>query len=352
MQQRLPRLCRQPERFSTTDLTDRDLQIIATIERYRFIPTSLLVRLIPGSSRGIQRRLQALFHTGLLNRFFYSNNAEAVYYLDDQRSLLLLVARGERGREELDFQIVRRNRESDYARAVRAIGNENVGASYLFLNHELMISRFHATLELAGRASEGKVELAAWRQGRQLWQRVEVPKVSYRESDGTWSEDSDKTEILPHRPDAFFSLRFPGAPAEREFMHFFYEADRKTTTNTIRRKKKLRAHFHYVVREGLHRQHYGVDRIRAVLIETLDQPWAELLRQEAAEWVVSRGRPTRLFWFLPSDILLKPEPVEGSHPATLPRYLARPDTIFRRLWATPLTDWDQPEPEFFSLLDH
>jgi hypothetical protein len=180
-----------------------------------------------------------------------------------------------------------------------------------------------------------------------------VPKVSFRPSDGTWSEDPDEAEILPHRPDAFFSLRFPEEPEDREFLHFFYEADRKTTTNTIRRKKKLRAHFHYIVREALHREHYGVDRIRAVLIETLDQEWAELLRQEASDWVVSRGQPSRLFWFLPSDILLKPEPVDGNAPsAKLPRYLAHPDTIFRRLWATPLTDWNEPQPEFFSLLDH
>jgi hypothetical protein len=53
-----------------------------------------------------------------------------------------------------------------------------------------------------------------------------------------------------------------------EPIHSFYEAGRKTTS-THRHNKKLRAHFHYIVKQRRHEEHYGVKRIRAVLIETM-----------------------------------------------------------------------------------
>jgi hypothetical protein len=59
---------------------------VAIIERYRFIPTSLLVRLMPGDQKNNHRHLQTLFHHGLVNRFClpkYGGPGEFMYYLDD-----------------------------------------------------------------------------------------------------------------------------------------------------------------------------------------------------------------------------------------------------------------------------
>jgi hypothetical protein len=102
-----------------------------------------------------------------------------------------------------------------------------------------------------------------------------VPKLAFR--NGTWVE-LDETEYLPHRPDAFFTLSFPNSG--REDLHFFYEADRHRT-DTNKYNKKLRGHFHFIVKQKLHREFYDIQRVRAVLTETVDDEWAERLRQAA-----------------------------------------------------------------------
>jgi hypothetical protein len=196
-----------------------------------------------------------------------------------------LIERGWSEREGLPFEEVRNNREKDYSAIHDPSKVDELQGRLLFLKHELMISRFHAMLELACKKSTGKVELTDWRQGSELWNTVEVPKLHYErpkegQAEGRWFEAED-TEILPHRPDAFFTLR-----RGEEELHFFYEADRKRTV-TKRHNKKLRAHFHYIVKKRRHQEPYGVSRIRAVLIETISASWAEELRQAASHYTVS-----------------------------------------------------------------
>src|SRR6266567_5162808 len=76
----------------------------------------------------------------------------------------------------------------------------------------------------------------------------------------------DCLDLLPHRPDAFFTLLFAGNPEGKERSHFFYEADRGTE-NTTRYKLKLRAHWHFIVKQQRQRTEpvYNVPAIRAVL---------------------------------------------------------------------------------------
>ena len=82
--------------------------------------------------------------------------------------------------------------------------------------------------------------------------------------------------MLPHRPDAFFTLHFPRDPEGKNRANFFYEADRKTAS-IPKFIQKLKAHNHFVAQRK-HKLAYGIKRIRAVLIETLDTKWAEELR--------------------------------------------------------------------------
>jgi hypothetical protein len=211
----------------------------------------------------------------------------------------------------------------------------------LFIQHELMISRFHALLELACRKYAGKIFLEQWKQGPELYNRVEVPEVRKLEGTNQWQELPSK-EFLPHRPDAFFTLHFPDNPEGRERSHFFYEADRGTE-NTTHFKKKLRAHWHFIVKQNLHRSMgcYNVHGIRAVLVESTGSQWAHNLREAAKENVVS-PKPSPLFWFTTSELLTKPTP-DGKR--TLPLYLVQPEVIFKRIWADPVQD------KFLNLAD-
>src|SRR2546430_1963084 len=131
-----------------------------------------------------------------------------------------------------------------------------------------------------------------FQQGPVLWHKVEVPKLSHK--DGQWRE-MDQTEQLPHRPDAFFTLNFPN-DVGREPLHFFYEADRHRT-NTHKYNKKLRAYFHFVVKQKLQQQFYGTKRIRAVLTETVDSAWGMKLREASKHFTVSGPKASPLFWF-------------------------------------------------------
>jgi hypothetical protein len=54
--------------FAATRLTERDKAIIAAVSRYRFLTTSLILSLVPGSRQNVTRRLQRLFHAGFLDR--------------------------------------------------------------------------------------------------------------------------------------------------------------------------------------------------------------------------------------------------------------------------------------------
>src|SRR5438477_1924516 len=80
-----------PRRGTTSD---RDLDSIEVILRYRFSPTSELVRLVGGNEDVTNRRLRMLWESEVINRFafpFPRPHSEFMYYLDKSAPLELLV---------------------------------------------------------------------------------------------------------------------------------------------------------------------------------------------------------------------------------------------------------------------
>jgi hypothetical protein len=345
MQQRLRKYGRDANTFTAVasrQITEASLRIIATIHDYKIIPSSLIVRLVPGHEKSTYRHLQQLYHKQLINRFAFmrgKNPSEFYYYLDNTEGLELLVSNGA-DREYLEFDEVRRNREKRYCDVNDPKRIEEMQGKLLFLKHEVMISRFHGMLELACSASKGSIRLTNFEQGPRLWTKVEVPRLAFR--NGNWVE-LDETEELPHRPDAFFTLRFPNT--ERKDLHFFYEADRHRT-DTNKYNKKLRAHFHFIVKQKHHREFYDIDRIRAVLTETIDDEWAERLRQAAGHVTVTGSKPSPLFWFTTSRLFNEEGmvPING-RPRALPMHLREPEVVIRKIWASPVDN------TFHSLID-
>jgi hypothetical protein len=155
-------------------------------------------------------------------------------------------------------------------------------------------------------------------------------------------------EYIPYRPDAFFSLK---CSDEADARHYLYEADRKTSSS-MRLFKKLRGHFLFLVRYKGQLEAYGIKRIRAVLIETLDTQWAEVLRQAARHPIVSGNKASGLFWFTSSEFFAKQITKETAGTAKrmrlVPYFLENPLVMFKKLWLTPLSEvGDRP----LSLLD-
>ena len=98
-----------------------------------------------------------------------------------------------------------------------------------------------------------------------------------------------------------------------------------------------------IARQKKHTELYNIPRVRAVLIETLDESWAERCRRIAAHETVSPKKPTRLFWFAGTQPFIEPETVlVGSQQ---PAFLSRPLSLFEPVWKTPVDD------TAYSLLD-
>jgi len=331
-------------------ITTRSIEIVDIIQRYKFIPTSLIVRLVDGDMRTTERHLQNLYHQELVNRFAFPSTfypTEFIYYLDDKPALALLINAGY-DPEKLDSESVKRNREKRYSEITMSREMIKMQGRLMHLHHELMISRFHFMLEKARAKSGGKVELLGFYQGSSLWNKIEVAKVLYGQS-GKLIE-SEETETLPHRPDAFFALYFPDREGEDRAQYFFYEADRQNTS--IKKfNKKLRAHFHYVVKQKRHVEDYGVKRIRAILVESIKDSWTNELRLHARQPVVAGKKPSPLFWFTTSDVVFEKKTtvrIKGVE-KEIPIYLEKPELVFGKIWATPIDDDDQPN--FQSLID-
>jgi hypothetical protein len=341
----------QAENLPKREITQRSIQIIDIIHRYKFIPTSLIVRLIDGDMRTTERHLQNLYHQGVINRFAFPSTyypSEFNYFLDDKRALNLLINDGQAA-DNLDYETVKNNRSKKYGEITLNKETIKMPGRLMHLHHEIMISRFHFMLEKACAKTKGMVRLLGFYQGSVLWNKVETAKVVY-DREGNWHE-SDETETLPHRPDAFFALHFPDREAEDKTDYYFYEADRKHTS--IKKfNKKLRAHFHYVVKQKKHRQDYNVKRIKAVLIESTEDAWTNYLRIHARHPIVSGNKPSPLFWFTTSKVFeQKTETIIKAMKKEISLYLEKPELIFRKIWVTPL-DGDEPQKgDFKSLLE-
>jgi hypothetical protein len=259
--------------FERREITERSRQIISTIARYRFIPSSHITRLVAGDPRTTHEHLQILTQRGLIKRFQLKRNFEFAYYLDNPEALVLLASQPYVERQSLPWADLKRNQEGDYANA--ALNGQHVKLAFLW--HELMVSRFHFMLEMACKtSSEPVVELAAWRQGPELSHYISIPTLVHNPHRDRDEEDPENLERVNHEPDAFFTLRVHDDFDEPAAHHFMYEADRATMPIPDM-KQKFRAHHHYIVTQKKHREHYNIQRIRAVLVETLHTPRAEEL---------------------------------------------------------------------------
>ena len=148
----------RPEAGRPGPITDRDLDILDAVLRYRFCSAAQIVRLAGGNEDVTHRRLRRLWERGLVTRWAFPGfrtHSEFYYYLDNRTPLDLLA---ERRRLEIHPQMleeIRSHREKDYAGAAVRGQHMQLG----FLNHGLMISRMHFMVEMACRKSGGVASL-------------------------------------------------------------------------------------------------------------------------------------------------------------------------------------------------
>lgn len=330
----------RPESAPNGRISERDLDILEATLRYRFSPTSELLRLVGGNHNVTKKRLTWLWRTHLLNRFAFSDPrkfaGEFVYYLDGRAALDRLIEHGRLTEIHPQMEAeIRQNREADYATAWL---DATASGKSLFLRHALMISRMRFMLERACWASadsaDGQVELSMFRPDVPAY-RITAPQVAAKRLDNgrfDWAE-TEKEEKLPVKPDAIFSLRRQDGGE----LHFAYEADRGTMP-VGDMLKKLRGYSFLIKRYKKHAEAFGVHPVRAVLIEAPNESRCLKLMELACHPLVAgQSRRSGLFWFVPSFVFTQVPDGAPASPAdkAIARYLAEPGAIFSPEWALP-----------------
>ena len=265
-------------------VTQRDIDILRAVARFRFLTSGHITTLLPGSAKNMRARLKLLFEHGLLDRpeCQYDTyrpgggSAEIVYALADKGARLLAEA------------------GHPYIADSAAWSQKNRAAGRPFLEHTLAIADFAVVLT-ADVAKRDDIELldgpalvarfpAATRDLPKPF-RLSVPVII----DGT-------RHVIGIEPDDAFSLGFP---ALRQRANYLVEIDRATmpiervslAASSILRKLIT---YREIWRSGLHTSQFGWRNFR-VLTVTTEPERAKHMRECARRHLGPTD--SSLFWF-------------------------------------------------------
>jgi hypothetical protein len=295
---RLRKFIPQPERYAAQYgkmiLTARDLEILNTVYRYRFVEARHIRALIPGSDQQITRRLQGLFHGRYLRRYtpwgrmrldLHPGAPIIAYGLETKGARILS------GYAAGDAPPLDRHKLARWNKA-------HTRRTEWFLEHCLMVSHFRCVLELAAGQSSG-VSLIDWQQ--------DVSRL------GTVDGSRRTVRIAP---DAYFAIGQP-----RGVRHFFLEADRSTEEHH-RIVQKIERYWSYLQSAEYRAGHEEPGRVNVLFVTTGRQRMLNLLetlRQMPKPAGTGRsGGGKGWFWFCTADELSLEQPVN----------------LFRPIWRT------------------
>ena len=281
---RLPKYRRDPEGFGRFELTRRDTEILALIHDYRHVWVDHVQHLIPGNGRKLARRIQGLYHHGFIERLVPPSrmrmefgSPKSIYILDRKGAKVLEQERAAIAEEGLAVAPVK--------------WRKGRPRTEFFVEHELEISTFRATVQLAVQAS-GHLRLLEWRQGVEL-------QHSFRYRHG------DTGQILRAgiRPDAYFAVQENG-----QRRNFFAELDRGTEEHS-RLREKFQTYYNYL-RSTVYQERYhgkNPDDVRVLVVTTSASPRASGSRRTRLDRMTDsltaiRGRfGVAQFWFTTLD---------------------------------------------------
>src|ERR1017187_2288477 len=135
---RLPRF-KRVSAVEAMELTERDREIIRLVRRSRFVRSSHICSLIPGSQQQLLRRLELLYHHGFLER----PRAQIDYYHKGGSRHMVY------GLGSKDAASLRRDVDPDIGQV--RWGEKNRAIGRVFLEHALFVSDVMVAIELACR---------------------------------------------------------------------------------------------------------------------------------------------------------------------------------------------------------
>src|SRR6516162_666134 len=238
-------------------LTARDVAILHAVARYRFLSSTLIIRLIGGSSQQILRRLQLLFHHGYLDRPV--SQVAQLAHAFDFGNRPFVYGLGRAGAQVLAEAGIPLKEKLDWTR-------KNARATAQFLAHALETAETMIGFELACRV-EGAPALIDHHDLLPY-----LPEET-REEDAPFharvalktARDSLTIGVVPDR---VFSLAFP----DRTRLNFALELDRGTMDIKSRQlvgkssfRRKLLGYYQ-LWREGLHTSQWGFQAFRILTV--------------------------------------------------------------------------------------
>lgn len=256
-------------------LGNDELQIVQDLADYQLLDTEQIIALNPKlSKRTAQRKLQLLFHAGLLERPI----APSSKYAPSDNFIYSLADKGVK--------------QVFGGRKIPSFWADEKESPRLFA-HRFMISNFRAVLTLALRGQK-QTKITRW-QNNDIKESILV-----------------EGERLPLRPDGFFTIE-----DKDDLMHFFLEADRSNMEHS-RFLDKLRAYWHFWKEQKC--QKLGIKTFRVLTITISDQRKNNLAKDSKRADPQEIG--SNIFWFA----------CEKSY------NLQNPNSILKSIWQTPKND--------------
>jgi hypothetical protein len=282
---RLPRF-KRASAVAAILITERDREIIRLVHRFRFVRSSQICSLIPGSPQQLLRRLQLLYHHGFLER----PRAQLDYY-NRGGSRHMVYGLGSKG-----AAFLRRDLDPGIGRV--RWGEKNRVAGRVFLEHALLVGDVMVAIELACRRTGLRLLT-----GREL--AVEDTTTGERRP-FRWQVKISNRLKLGVIPDYVFALEFKERSGANNRAFFFLEADRATMP-AIRRNllqtsfyRKLRA-YEATWSQSIHQTQFGFHRFRVLTVTTSAERVKSLIDACSK---LERGQG--LFLFADRTILEKP----------------------------------------------
>ncbi len=272
---RLPRFNRALT-VAPMQLTERDREVIWLVHRHRFLRSSHICSLIPGSPQQMLRRLQLLYHHGYLERprcqldyYHQGGSREIVYGLGDKGASFLKQEPGSASRKTL------------WPRRNHPVGR-------VLLEHTLLVSEVMVAIERACREK-----------GIRLLTERELAPANH--TNGGHQRFRWKVKVngknLGVVPDRVFALETTSGAGEVNRAFFFLEADRGTMP--VKRSHLSQTSFYRKLLEyettwsqSIHQTRFGFNRFRVLTVTTNTKRVKHLIE---ACGKLERGRGLFLF---------------------------------------------------------
>ena len=282
---RLPRF-KRASAVAAIRLTERDHEIIRLVQRFRFVRSSHICSLIPGSPQQLLRRLKLLYHHGLLER-----PRSQIDYYHKGGSRHMVYGLGSKG-----AAFLRRDLNPIFGQV--RWGEKNRAAGRVFLEHALLVSDVMVAIEFACRRTGIRLltdrELAV------------VDKTTGERRPFRWQVKVSNRLKLGVIPDYVFALDFKDQSGAGNRAFFFLEADRATMP--VKRKNLSQTSFYRKLRayeatwsQSIPQRQFGFHRFRVLPITTSAERVKSLVN---ACSTLERGQG--LFLFADRTVLEKP----------------------------------------------